>query len=567
MLKFSQKFALRSSLILILALQASSAMAAPKKKDPNHKINAEQYKNMLGRISDSEQKELEKLLGSKAYRSIALNEALNDNLPELAALKVFRSKFFGIRTAENLEGLIREYLPHRPTTAEIISEGVNVKDPSFDALDQNVQLAVAMLDNLMVYKSIAERMRPIFEEKNVFGGGYHEKVGFLHTAIVSNVRVAVGAMKTYLPDHQWMAILKFLTEPMDNMGGPLSTPEKVQDFVSTDVYASMALTNNRILKILHKIRTAKEEAGKRVIWDNNLYYGNMNDASAAHPDTGFRDDIDRYREVREPELLAMMALTAQSMAGIAINSAYTLTGAIGTYKDFFKLYGIEQFKASITGDIEGAPVRDRVGELNKNRNLFVLKDAGWMETALENLRAANSDATLTWNYLKTHPKSKLAVLDPALFQLYGSQIDESVKNRTKILRGRETVISSATREPVEINLPLFFTSPPPDLKAFLPIGPFVDDEISGHPKSDVNGSKLSELRKTVTAPAQCGTATPKCTIEYRNFNEGSAQHWNWREYQKYIPSVKSDAEVPNAARIMSQVLGTGIGGIMAIGIL
>ena len=402
--------------------------------------------------------------------------------------KKFRDeKILKIKTPEQLDALIAEV------------------DRDYDTYSEDKKIVAIGISALKPVRGFLYRARP-----------FVEKTSALHSAVLSEVRKNFSLIHTLLPAPQWTALLIFAAEPSSPTVNRFQTEIDVQLYLAKEVYPALQTVSERLKKL---------SLAEPVAIDNQIFFGQGS----------FASDLDRYHSFSDAERCAILSQVHQTMASVSFLLAYHWTDLLNVYSSLSTLYGIDGFKGVFTHKVDGAPARERIAVINQYPNFLILRGNKHGEEAMKlslyHLGESIFYANDVWTKLKGRAADYQSYLDPASMNDKVHQAPLIFASWNQILAGPATMTSQITNETVKMDLPLFFNSPPKDLKKFLPTG-FVDlpktyDKVVG-------GVKMT----------------------FRNYTEGSPAKWNLDTYRTYFPKgISTDTDVTKAARVLNQSWG------------
>jgi hypothetical protein len=396
---------------------------------------------------------------------------------------------------------------------------------TYDTLPDDAKLMVAGVPAMIALKSVVYRVKSWLKTAPV-----------VQSASLTVLRQLIASSEVYFPGSEWDGVTAYLTEPMNGMRPVFHTDEDYAQFLRDELAPALQATVNRLQKI--------KVSGDPLIWDNQLSYSKAS----------FQDGLNRFRLVGAAEVNVSIAALYSAMANLAVTNAYTLDGVLNLAVEQGNLIGIDGFKGSILGRVEGATARDRANVLNspKYAKLFVIRTSlrtdqftpktahkngtEWMHAAWGYLKKSWQFGSAAWDELKDRPAQEEFAINSAFLTPFKDIIQLGEANLTALARGSATIRSAITGEFATIDLRNFFgETRPADLKKLAPIG--FDDHARTYSKTVINSS-----REIVTFN------------DCRNYDEGSATRWNVSEYAKFS-DAKDDAGVKRVARVLSQAFG------------
>jgi hypothetical protein len=414
---------------------------------------------------------------------------------ELKGLAQVRDSFLAVKNKAELE----EFLNKLETNKDA---GMEVK--YFSALAQLIR----------PFKGIIFKSVPIVSQNRT-----------THSFFLSLVQNAVSSTGIYLPTLQWQAVIAYLTEPDANIGEQYRTLSDVQ--AETEAVLLPALA-----KAIAAIEALNVTDADPIVWDNRFFHGSAS----------FADPRDRFTKIGAAEKFSVLASLNYAVSSAKAACAYNLDDLPKVVAALGKIIGVDGF----FGDrITGAPIMERTSVVKKFGSFMTLKSQG---AALMNSALADFSKGVDYaNQSFTAVTSRNSALGGARDEYWNIRPDRLMPEQRGIqltlqelkamTKGPTTLYSGVTNEKTTVNLAAFFSTPPADLKSFLPTS-------------------------FVTTPAQ---SIGGVTIS--NYMYGSATAWNAGAYSPYLSGVTSPGDVPKIARLLSQSWGgrliwTGLSGFV-----
>lgn len=498
-----QKWMLSSLLAISLSAMATSADAAPKamsKAPPPAPKFATTLEGTTGLpasaypfMSEPQFQELMKK-ARKGERRIASNgyDFEGSLSPQF---KNFRERFLQVTQASEID----------PLLAKLEAE--------FDTYPADLKLVASQIIPLREWRGFVYRFRPLAEKARV-----------VHSMLLTTVQDMASNMRIYIPTRQAEALFAYMTQPYDGVT-QFKEAEDLQQWAVQRVYPAMVKATDRVRAL---------DLSRPVVWDNKVFYGIGS----------FPDNLDRYSLVGEPERRALLAASHQGMAFTTAFRAYSVKGLFDLSVRLGKLYGFDGF---LGGQVEGAPMEDRVAQFRRYPNLFLLyaDGADWTQLSWRHVRESVYWTAAAWEEIKDKPESELSALNPIFFQTFRRGIGNQINDWKALVAGPTTLRSRVTNETVTVHLEQLYRNPPADMKSLMPTA------FEGGPRSTSMQIKQRDSRGREVAQA----------VEYRNYFRGRATDWNLSAYKPWMTSLSSGAEVGRAQRILSQSWG---GSLMAM---
>ena len=441
-----------------------------------------------------------------ANRSVADIDKVDDTTALSDDLKNIRSKLIGGPAWKNNQ-------KDPATTYNAISapSAINTLiadlDGRYDSLAPDAKFVAAQIIALKPLESAIFRARHLIDNAEL-----------TRSAIVTILRAASSGQNAYFPTDQWKAGFDYLTLP--------SASHKEPDILNEEDFHHYMLT---------EVRPAIEKLRDRIAalnFTKPIYVDNQMALSTAN----FVADDDRYAILGETERIATLAGLQLSLSGLYSALAYDWAGLFQATDSVARVYG---FRASMQGLIPGldfvdeATSESRVRIIKNFTRLLTLRPGGekWTQAAYPLFVDGMRNVKLAWLGIKADQKSNANLnnlIDPRGFLPWNRQIDASLTNIESLIGGQSVSSAVVAGEVVDVKFKDMFTTPPADLKAFLPTG--------------FEGGNIY-------------VKNPYGMEMARNYRRGTPSAWNTSAFKPYFPNVKSNDDIKRTARVMSQAWG------------
>jgi hypothetical protein len=442
---------------------------------PIQKIEAGDAQKIAKQIRESEKK-----------RTPAQTEAMLKKEGS-AEMEAITERFLGAKDSDELDGLLSE---------------MDKNYDSYQNTDAKVFAAHAV--PLRSIRGLVWKLRRTFEGNS---NAVHSRV------LTVAKRIASDHMVFFPVDHV-AVVYEYLVSPYfenSKLATDFRDEVDLQIWLSGRVFQSLVKSRERLMAL---------KLDPPVKFDQRLLFG--------------RDSF-KYGEF---ERALSEGAFAAALANIAVIRAYDVRGSISLSKDIGMLYGIDGFLNDVSG-VSGKKITEVISS-SKYQTLGTLTADGqkWMsEQALIYSRIAIDRTYAAFEASSEARKDEGSFLvNTGIFRVnrdgFGTNLNmlRRIANSTTV----EALRSSVTGEVIEIDFNKLYTSPPQDLKLFLP-----------PPKSFDNAKEVSRMAAVDTE----GKTRRKVT--YRNYKEGRPLKWRTAVYQQYFPSVKTDEDVNRLARVLS----------------
>ncbi len=494
----------------ILVLSSSAFCAV---ENDGHFLTKKQYKKQLGFMENQSKKNAKK--GRRIsntdrvdYASVFSNDAKNLH-SEIIGGKNWSSddssgkEISGLKTSKDLANLIEKY----------------DNDSVMNKLSPQAKWVAAQLAALKPLRGIVTRVRPLVSKSDA-------KV--VHTFIVTWIRSVSAGINSFNPNSEWQVGFDYLVQPYLGMGKDIKTEGDLYLYMKDEVLPQLKKFEQRVRSITYTGDDLKtlDESFAPFYFDNKVLYKTMNVV----------DEDDRFVVIDRAEVHSLISSINLAISGVKYGLAYDWDGLLEAANNVAKSYGFNSFFNSSVGNMTA---EKRVKAIKKNKDLFKLVPdkkhipgggVTWTKASYSWFKEGVRQGRLAWTYTKNYDgyrAERRPLIDPRAFVPFQRIMDTSFDAVSDLIEGEGVHSTTIQGESISVNFEKFFTNPPADLKAFLPVG-------------FNNGSK--ELTE------------PNTKRKYRNYNYKNPNEWNLEVYKQYFPEI-DEKGVPNAVRIMNQAWG------------
>jgi hypothetical protein len=437
-----------------------------------------------------------KLKASEKKRKPANSASIIDQSMMSKELKDMQARIHGLKTSEGMDSLLTEL------------------DKNYDSYPTDLKFYVTQVMPVKAFRGLFYRLKPLFDGKS----------NYVHSQILTTAKSMATKVQVFLPYEYADAGFQFVSTPFIREDGRI-----VEGFgVEEDLQVWMI---NELLPLVNSsiARLEKLNLVDPVVWDQKMVFGPKS----------FGDDVNRYKLVGEFEKNLAISSLYSSVASMATARAYSVENAIGLYKEVGFLYGFDGF--GIFNRIDGVSA-EKVSKVMKKAEFAetgtLIPDGDkWMAYAYSATQKSLKRLIDAWNLTSDDRKNEnLYAFNMGFVNVNRDEVEDNLKilNRVISSKGTESLRSAVTGEVVQVNYSKLFSSPPKDLKAFLP--------------TQFDKNKNSSREVTLTD----GT---KKTLNYRNYAQGSASGWDVKKYETYFPSIKSNDDVYRTVRVLNHIQG------------
>ncbi len=389
-------------------------------------------------------------------------------------------------------------------TADELEAFLQGLETNYASAPPEVKLASSYALLVRPFRSVVFRAAPLFKQNNA-----------THSLVLTGVQQMVASTSILLPTTQWKAVTAYFTEPSTSKPNSFKSVADAQSEVETIVIPLLE-------KTIKNVTAIDVSDANPVVWDHRIAYGTAS----------FKDPRDRFTKIGLAEKYAGLATLNSYLTTARVVSAYDINDAVAVIGSLGKIFGVDGFLLS---SVQGAPISLRVSAINEYPQFLTIKSNGkaLMAAALQSVRASIEAGSKTYEAVAARQASlggkvdEFWALRPDVIMTGTRGISLTLKESSAIVSGPAQIYSNLTNESVAVNVPEFFTNPPADAKAFFPTSFVQGEDVS------INGVKA------------------------RNYLYGSATAWNVSAWSPYITSLKSSADVKEAARILGQSWGGG----------
>jgi hypothetical protein len=416
-----------------------------------------------------------------AERKISSSDASTDSITAdmmSKELNEFINRIIKIKTADELEALI------------------NKIDSEYETYPTDLKFYVAQIVPLRASRGWLYKIRPLFESHKL-----------THSVLLTMAKSFATAQSVLFPQAHWEAAYDFVTSPSKTDKEFFNDISEIQNFAVSNVY-------NELLKASNRLKELKIES--YIIWDNRVNFGT----------DSFKDDLARFRYIREGEKHAVIASLDSAMANILIGASYNMQDALNVSSKFGNLAGYDVFSSSVNG----VTAKERRTVLMKFPKFLTIKEDKaineYLTIALSLSKESIREAKIAYTQLKKIPKSPWNFIDYSALNTYQDTNLKTLNNLENAFSKPYEIKSVVTGNILQTNIPLMFTKPPHDLKVFLP-------------------NKFNEQPEFLPN-------------EVRNFKSGRAIGWDLNQFKPYFPNI-TDTGIETATQILNQAWGGAFG--------
>ncbi len=418
----------------------------------------------------------------------------------------------GTETSDELKTIVSEFLAI--SEPEALHKFLEAQDKNYPNLKNNdsrffVALATPMMSvRSFVYRfyTLSDQLRPA------------------RAAAVTTLNNISTNLSVFMPYQHSRVVFRYLTEPHLINGQP------VIQFASEGYFQSYLATI---------VLDAQEEAVSRIsalgvtddiVWDQRIIYGPKS----------FSDNIGRFQKISAAEKSLILSQMHLAMAGITSFRSYSTFNSIKLSRSMGFEFGLD----SALGNPNGINMKKRVEKI-RNRDYAELGARfsdyeSWMDLSLGHLRKAVEELDLGYVALKNRKNDEsffmggFGITDDKFGGLHIDQLKSMMKGRTKL----RSVITGDT---AVVDIPAYYANPPINLKKLYP--------------SENGFAKNGEWEVLKVG----GKSYPNA--RYRNYDFERPMQWPHQEYKIIFPEVKSNEELQQSMRVLSQSWG-GFAGVM-----
>ena len=410
---------------------------------------------------------------------------------ESPAYKAFVSEFVAIRNADDfaatLDKLQREY----------------------DSYPADLKFVAAQLIPLSGLRGVGHMVRDLVRQSKV-----------TDSLAVTGLMVTASGINLFSPPPAnggtgtaaWSSIFDYLTLPYAGIATNFKSVRDLQVFIHTNMIASRALDT-----AISRISALNITVNSPIVWDNRLVYGA----------SGFADSQDRFVTLTDSEKNVAIAGLHSIYHNTLVFLSYNYDDSIKAMDKVGRLVGLD---VVVPGQPDGVSAQDRTKILRSFPALFTALPtaAEYMPAAYTHLKASVDAVAEAWRTTKAqgnNSSNDFQLLSPAKMLPWQRINDVSLSNIKALLNG-QPVRSAVTGETVTMNIPAFYSNPPQNMQAFLPVA-------------------FKEGDHNIVVAGQTT----------RNYHYGEAEQWDVNAFKAYMPGVSRSADVARDIRILGQVWG------------
>lgn len=436
------------------------------------------------------------LMKSSEKKRKPANASVIDESMMSKELKAIEARVHATKTSEGMDALLTEL------------------DKNYDSYPTDVKFYITQIMPIKAFRGFFYRLKPLFDGKS----------NFIHSQVLTIAKNLSTKSQVFLPYDHAQAGYEYIATPFLQANGQMVDAFKEETDMQVWIVSELLPLIDVSAKRLEKLSLVEP-----IVWDNKMTFG----------DASFTDGINRFKMIGEFEKNLSISGYYASIASMAIIRAYSVQNSIALYKDVGFLYGFDGF--GLFNRIDGVSAEKISKVIRKpafaSTGILMPDGAAWMKYAYEATQKSLKRLSMSWELSSNERKDEnLYVFNTGFINVNRDNVEQNLQilNRVVMSKNPESLRSSVTGEVVQMNYSKLFTSPPKDLKAFLP----------------TQFDKNSTARRDVTLAN--GT---KKTLTYRNFAEGSPTGWDIKQFEVYFPSVKENSDIYRTVRVLNHIQG------------
>ena len=437
-----------------------------------------------------------KLKASEKKRKPANSANVIDQSMMSKELVSIQSRIHKLKTSEDMDVLLEEL------------------DKNYESYPSDLKFYVTQIMPVKAFRGLFYRLKPLFDGRS----------NFVHSQILTTAKSMATRVQVFLPTDYADAGFQYISTPYIMKNGRM-----VEGFgMEEDLQVWMI---NELLPLVNSSITRLEKLNlvEPIVWDQKMVFGPKS----------FGDDVNRYKFIGEFEKNLALSSLYGSVASIATARAYNVENAIGLYKEIGFLYGFDGF--GLFNRIDGVSA-EKVSKVMRKADFSstgtLIQDGDkWMAYAYGATQKSLKRLIDAWNLTSDERKNEnLYAFNIGFVNVNRDEVEENLKilNRVVSSKGVESLRSAVTGEVVQINYSKLFSSPPRDLKAFLP--------------------NQFDKNKNASREVTLADGTKKM-LNYRNYAQGSAIAWDVKKFEDYFPSVKTNDDIYRTVRVLNHIQG------------
>lgn len=449
-------------------------------------------------------------LNSKSKRSIS--SVMNDSEISLEA-REYIEEVKKINSSALLNNLIEKHI-------------TILEKSDLDKLPSDYKLMTSYLYPLRSFRGFGFRIMGLVENKKKLFGNDKElsyNQGIVRNVLISEIQNLATHLTTYYPGFGGV-LLDWITLPTEAMTQDFHHMQDIQNFAMNELYPSL----DKTLTLVRNLNTSFESPinfdASMILNEKNVTPGRKIYHVYPHLMTLLRADLEK------------------KMHDLIVFSQYNRNDFISyRYNENKSFVGISNTQSKM-----GLPKSESTKNLLKWPKLYTYQKINrdipegyesWMAVAYNHLKNRADLERLSFDQMKearsfmSAEEAKNAILNPYIESYFGARTYSSLDRRVDMVNEEEAILRSVTTgKIVKVNLPNFYKNPPNDLKSFLP----TDFEKQMRKRFEYKGHELT------------------------NYRYGMPTGFNTKEWAKYFPSVKTNDDVFEVARVLSQNFETPI---------
>ncbi len=486
---------LKQVFMCTLIFLLSSNLTYAKIKPVSQKYYGPEFNSSYVLPEVNEPKIVERIKNSESKRRPANTSSLDESMMSVK-LKEIIKRVHTLKTSEDFEAVLTEL------------------NSNYDSYPNDVKFYITQVETIKSFRGIAYRLAALLEKKS----------NFLHSQILTQVKKIAANSNVLLPYQHIKAGFEYITSPYITANGKLvetfKDEKEIQNYIATEIIPALIKSTKRLEAL---------DLTEPVIWDQRATYG----------DESFIDNIKRFKLIGEFEKNIALGASYSSLSSLAILVSYNVDKAFDLYKDIGFLFGFDGF--GILNAVNGVSSEKISKVIRKPQfehiGTLLPTGAKWMSFAYISSQRAMKRLNDAWTNSEIgRVNGDSYIVNTDFLNINRENITDNIKTINRIIWSKdiESLRSTVTGEVIQINYHEWFSNPPKDLKAFLPIA--------------------FETGKNVSRKIVSGVAAGR-VVSYRNYTEGMAKAYNVASFAPYFPNIKTQDDVFKTARVLSHMNG------------
>lgn len=481
--------------ILILALSVFQASALLAKTNGDVVKKAPFSAEKFAFQTWSEEDAALKMKSSEKKRKPANSSMIDDSMMS-KELKAIQARVHAVKTSEAMETLLNDL------------------DKNYESYPTDVKFYITQIMPAKAFRGIFYRLKPLFDGKS----------NFVHSQILTTAKAMATRAQVFLPYEHAQAGYEYIASPFVSSTGEMVEGFKEEADVQVWIVSELLPLINQSAQRLEKLNLVEP-----IVWDQKMVFGPKS----------FGDSVNRFKMIGEFEKNLSLSAHYGAITNLATIRAYSVQNSVALYKEIGFLYGFDGF--GLFNRIDGVSAEKVAKVMRKpafaNTGKLMPDGDKWMDYAYKSSQKSLKRLSMAWELSSSERKDEnLYAFNTNFINVNRDEVEENLRilNRVIMSKDVESLRSGVTGEVVQMNYSKLFTSPPKDLKVFLP----------------TQFDKNAKASREVTLAN--GT---KKTLTYRNYAEGSATGWDVKQYETYFPSVKVNDDVYRTVRVLNHIQG------------